>query len=390
MACDFSVAQDLAHVRPGRPAPRLRARRRQHRLPAALRRHRGARWRAARSASPGAPTRRCASACSRRSCPALKVDGAVRRPTRWSSPTAGSTSGPDRLRRDQDGRRRATQAKAMLGARQGRPVAPRRGGRRAGRSSSPTRCPAASPRPSRACASTSSSTGTATARRNRAWLGLNMMTEARAGFRAFHEGSKACREADFLLLRRRLAEGATWGDELIEEILAKAHGKALSHRSTTRDDHPVRSGQRRPRGGDRGIDARLTGRRQARVLDDASSREFVAAGAPRSRASDWRRATARRSPATCSARCAPSSSAPTPCGWVFAVGVDPAQAHHGIGSALLAEAGRRFPRRGRDHGAHHGAAQRRAGARVLPDRTASSAAPYVQLELDLAPAAKRR
>jgi 6-oxo-cyclohex-1-ene-carbonyl-CoA hydrolase len=58
---------------------------------------------------------------------------------------------------------------------------------------------------------------------NRAWLAMNMMTEGRAGFRAFNEGSKACREADFLLLRRRLAEGATWGDDLTEEILAKAH-----------------------------------------------------------------------------------------------------------------------------------------------------------------------
>jgi 6-oxo-cyclohex-1-ene-carbonyl-CoA hydrolase len=60
---------------------------------------------------------------------------------------------------------------------------------------------------------------------NRAWLASNMMTEGRAGFRAFHEGSKACREADFLLLRRRLAEGAVWGDDLTEEILRKAHGK---------------------------------------------------------------------------------------------------------------------------------------------------------------------
>jgi 6-oxo-cyclohex-1-ene-carbonyl-CoA hydrolase len=63
---------------------------------------------------------------------------------------------------------------------------------------------------------------------NRAWLGLNMMTEGRAGFRAFNEGTKACREADFLLLRRRLAEGAVWGDELTEEILAKAHGRQTS------------------------------------------------------------------------------------------------------------------------------------------------------------------
>jgi 6-oxo-cyclohex-1-ene-carbonyl-CoA hydrolase len=60
---------------------------------------------------------------------------------------------------------------------------------------------------------------------NRAWLSLNMMTEGRAGFRAFHEGSKACREPDFLLLRRRLAEGASWNDELVEDILRKAHGK---------------------------------------------------------------------------------------------------------------------------------------------------------------------
>jgi 6-oxo-cyclohex-1-ene-carbonyl-CoA hydrolase len=60
---------------------------------------------------------------------------------------------------------------------------------------------------------------------NRAWLALNMMTEARAGFRAFHEGSKACREADFLLLRRRLAEGAVWDDALTEEVIARAHAR---------------------------------------------------------------------------------------------------------------------------------------------------------------------
>src|SRR5664280_2130806 len=53
---------------------------------------------------------------------------------------------------------------------------------------------------------------------NRAWLSLNMMTEARAGFRAFHYGSKEQREVDFILLRRRLAEGVPWSDELIEEI----------------------------------------------------------------------------------------------------------------------------------------------------------------------------
>ncbi len=51
---------------------------------------------------------------------------------------------------------------------------------------------------------------------NRAWLGLNMMTEAKAGFRTFHRAPRAEREADFLELRRALAEGARWGDELLD------------------------------------------------------------------------------------------------------------------------------------------------------------------------------
>jgi len=53
---------------------------------------------------------------------------------------------------------------------------------------------------------------------NRAWLSLNMMTEANAGFRAFHFGTKEQREVDFILLRRRLAEGAAWSEELIAEV----------------------------------------------------------------------------------------------------------------------------------------------------------------------------
>lgn len=56
---------------------------------------------------------------------------------------------------------------------------------------------------------------------NRSWLGLNMMTEANAGFRAFNEGPKDRREVDFLRLRRRLAEGAVWSEALIEEVLPK-------------------------------------------------------------------------------------------------------------------------------------------------------------------------
>ena len=53
---------------------------------------------------------------------------------------------------------------------------------------------------------------------NRAWLALNMMTEANAGFRAFHHGTRQQREVDFVRLRQRLAEGARWSEELIAEI----------------------------------------------------------------------------------------------------------------------------------------------------------------------------
>jgi 6-oxo-cyclohex-1-ene-carbonyl-CoA hydrolase len=53
---------------------------------------------------------------------------------------------------------------------------------------------------------------------NRAWLALNMMTEARAGFRAFNEGPPGHREVDFIELRRRLAAGGTWDDEMFEAI----------------------------------------------------------------------------------------------------------------------------------------------------------------------------
>ena len=53
---------------------------------------------------------------------------------------------------------------------------------------------------------------------NRDWLALNMMTEAKAGFRAFNDGPKGNREADFIKLRQLLAEGKEWNDELIKSI----------------------------------------------------------------------------------------------------------------------------------------------------------------------------
>jgi 6-oxo-cyclohex-1-ene-carbonyl-CoA hydrolase len=48
----------------------------------------------------------------------------------------------------------------------------------------------------------------------RAWLALNMSGEARAGFRAFESGGS--REVDFVELRRRLAQGVTWDDPTLE------------------------------------------------------------------------------------------------------------------------------------------------------------------------------
>ena len=61
---------------------------------------------------------------------------------------------------------------------------------------------------------------------SRAWLALNMMTEARAGFRAFNEGGKDDREIDFVALRQALAKGTPWTDRLTESVMP--HGKAKS------------------------------------------------------------------------------------------------------------------------------------------------------------------
>ncbi len=53
---------------------------------------------------------------------------------------------------------------------------------------------------------------------NREWLALNMMTEGRAGFRAFNEGPKNNREVDFIKLRQLLAQGHPWDDELLRAV----------------------------------------------------------------------------------------------------------------------------------------------------------------------------
>ena len=53
---------------------------------------------------------------------------------------------------------------------------------------------------------------------SREWLALNMMTEAKAGFRAFNEGPKENREVDFIKLRQLLAAGHEWNDDLPKTI----------------------------------------------------------------------------------------------------------------------------------------------------------------------------
>ncbi|NOX46223.1 MAG: 6-oxocyclohex-1-ene-1-carbonyl-CoA hydratase [Chlorobi bacterium] len=53
---------------------------------------------------------------------------------------------------------------------------------------------------------------------NREWLALNMMTEGRAGFKAFNDGPRGNREVDFIKLRQLLAEGKPWDDEMQKQI----------------------------------------------------------------------------------------------------------------------------------------------------------------------------
>jgi 6-oxo-cyclohex-1-ene-carbonyl-CoA hydrolase len=61
---------------------------------------------------------------------------------------------------------------------------------------------------------------------SRAWLALNMMNEARAGFRAFNEGTKETgREIDFVTLRRGLAKGIPWSEDLVESLMPGAGRK---------------------------------------------------------------------------------------------------------------------------------------------------------------------
>src|SRR5574341_1273174 len=53
---------------------------------------------------------------------------------------------------------------------------------------------------------------------HRAWLALNMVTEARAGCTAFNEGPKDHREVDFIKLRQKIAAGESWVGALHDSI----------------------------------------------------------------------------------------------------------------------------------------------------------------------------
>jgi 6-oxocyclohex-1-ene-carbonyl-CoA hydrolase len=60
---------------------------------------------------------------------------------------------------------------------------------------------------------------------NREWLALNMMTEGRAGFQAFNDGPRGARTVDFVRLRRLLAEGHPWDENLIR-VISPQYGEA--------------------------------------------------------------------------------------------------------------------------------------------------------------------
>jgi ribosomal protein S18 acetylase RimI-like enzyme len=135
------------------------------------------------------------------------------------------------------------------------------------------------------------------------------------------------------------------------------------------------------------LDARLTGHRKPAYWKTAFG-DFVAPGRGETRVA----LAARDSARLCGyllgeVRAFEFGSAP--CGWIFAVGVDPGAAHHGIGSALVAEAGRRFGRAG----VHTVRTMvRRDDVSMLAFFRSNGfvGGSFTQLELDLGPAARRR
>ncbi len=59
----------------------------------------------------------------------------------------------------------------------------------------------------------------------RAWMALNMATEAKAGFGAFTVGTKETgREIDFIALRKAQAAATPWSEELIADLMPGRRG----------------------------------------------------------------------------------------------------------------------------------------------------------------------
>ena len=83
--------------------------------------------------------------------------------------------------------------------------------------------PTAPPRPSRSCASPSSTHWNRNKENSRAWLALNMMTEARAGFRAFNEGPQGRPRG-----RLRAAAPAARRRRALARLADRRHPAALS------------------------------------------------------------------------------------------------------------------------------------------------------------------
>lgn len=60
---------------------------------------------------------------------------------------------------------------------------------------------------------------------SREWLALNMMTEAKAGFKAFNDGPKDNREVNFVKLRQLLADGKQWDEQMHQSISPQFHNQ---------------------------------------------------------------------------------------------------------------------------------------------------------------------
>ena len=128
---------------------------------------------------------------------------------------------PHRARRIQD-RRRGRRRPGAFEARHRRLEPARREGRGAVHQAA-VHLPRMHDQDGRGAAQAEAQAWNANKENSRDWLALNMMTEARAGFRAFNEGTRETgREVDFVALRRALAANTPWSDDLTDSIQPRA------------------------------------------------------------------------------------------------------------------------------------------------------------------------